>query len=315
MRRLLVLTIAAIAAWASSGAWAADEWALVRLSVTHIRGAGKESAEMVSQALMGTPLKILEKDGGWWRVESPEGYQGWVDDLALAPKDEAQMAEWRKAPRLVMTNPYQIEAYATPDCQQTRCLVTDLVNGDIVEGSLTDLDNGRVKVTLPDGRTAWAEADCFTPIEKWSSQPFDADVILNQAFACMGAPYLWGGLSTKGTDCSGLVRIGYFANGRILRRDASQQARTGQQLDPTDIAAFQPADLLFFGNKSTGRITHVGLYDRDGYMIHSSGRVRRNSIDPNGQDYYDREILKAVRINGHDNTDGITPVASHSWYF
>lgn len=317
MKKILSIILTAVVALGLPVCHAADsnEWAQVRLSVSQQRGEPRESAEIVSQAIMGTPVKVLEKNGSWWMVETPDGYHGWMDQLSLEPKTEAQMQAWRSAPRLVATYPYQAVAYETPEATSPRQTVTDIVPGDIFEGSLEKVQNGRVMITTPDGRTAWADATIFTPIEEWAAQDFDADVILDHAFAAMGAPYLWGGLTVKGTDCSGLVRQGYFSNGFILRRDASQQCRTGKQLDPKDQDSFEPADLLFFGNKSTGRITHVGLYDRDHHMIHSSGRVRYNSIDPALPDYYDREILQAVRIAGSEGSDGITQVRNHPWYF
>ncbi len=312
--RIVLSVMMAIGAIVGSAA-ESPEWAQVRLSVSQQRGEPRESAEIVSQAIMGTPVQVVEKKGSWWMVETPDGYHGWMDALSLEAKTDEQMQAWRSAPRLVATYPYQAVAYAEPDATSPRRVVTDIVPGDIFEGSLDKVQNGRVQITTPDGRTAWADAAVFTPIEVWAAQDFDSDVILDHAFAAMGAPYLWGGLTVKGTDCSGLVRQAYFSNGYILRRDASQQCKTGKQLDPTDQDSFQPADLLFFGNKSTGRISHVGLYDSNHHMIHSSGRVRYNSIDPSLPNYYDREILKAVRIAGSEGTDGITQARNHPWYF
>lgn len=311
LRLLLVMMGCAV----TIGQAAADDWGLVRVSVANLRGEGKESAEMVSQALMGTPVKILQKNGSWYQVETPDTYQGWMDAGSIAEKTEAQMADWRKAPRLVMTYPYQIEAYDNCKLLMPRYVATDLVNGDLVEGSLSHTKDGMVEITLPDGRKAWAKTEYFTPIEAWADQPFDADMVLDQAFAAMGAPYLWGGLSTKATDCSGLVRLGYWRNGRLLMRDASQQAKTGTQLDPKDFNSFQPGDLLFFGNKKTGKITHVALYTGDNHIIHASNLVRYNSIIKGEPDYYDREILSATRIAGNDGNEGITKVIDHPLYF
>ncbi len=310
--RILLAMMTAVLAW---GQAAADDWGMVKVSVAHIRGQGKESAEMVSQALMGTPVKIARVVDSWCEIESADGYQGWMDLGSIALKSQQEYDAWKKADRLVMTNPYQVEAWESPDATTSRFLVTDLVNGDIVEGSLDEIVNGRVEITLPDGRKAWADATYFTPIEAWADQPFDTNVIIDQAFACKGAPYLWGGLSSKATDCSGLIRQGYWANGRLLMRDARQQILTGTKLDPKDFDSFEPGDLLFFGNKQTGRISHVALYIGDKHIIHSSNLVRVNSIVPGTPDYYDREIIGATRIAGNDGTEGITKVINHPLYF
>lgn len=293
----------------------AQDSGLVRVSVAHMRAEGKEQSEMVSQALMGTPVKILQKKGSWKKVETPDGYTGWMDAGSIVEKTAKEMAAWRKAPRLVMTNPYQIHVFEVKTPHSTRDAVSDLVNGDIVEGNLDNSENGKIIITLPDGRKAWANQSDFTPIEEWANQEFDPEVIIDQAFACLGAPYLWGGLSTKATDCSGLVRLSYFANGRLLRRDASQQIHTGTALDPKDFNSFRPTDLLFFGNKATGKIGHVAMYIGNNQIIHSSLLVRCNSILPDDPDYYNREIIGATRIAGNDDTPGIWKVINHPAYF
>ena len=124
----------------------------------------------------------------------------------------------------------------------------------------------------------------------------------------------WGGTSTKVTDCSGLSKVSYFANGIILQRDASQQALTGLKIKGEDWQVAKLGDLLFFGNSETGRVTHVGIYLRDGKFIHCSGQVKINSLDPSAPDYL-YSALSISRIDGQVGTTGITSVAKHPWYF
>ena len=130
-----------------------------------------------------------------------------------------------------------------------------------------------------------------------------------------GTPYLWGGTSTKALDCSGLAKVSYLSNGIILMRDASQQAKTGSIMTPEQWRDLQPADLLFFGNPRTGRVTHVAIYDRDGNYIHSSGRVKVNSIDPDGEGYLTTPHLSSTRIHGNEGTAGIVRAIDHPWLF
>ncbi len=148
-----------------------------------------------------------------------------------------------------------------------------------------------------------------------ADQTFDAGKILTMAYSMEGQPYLWGGTSTKSLDCSGLSKVSYLSNGIMLMRDASQQARTGTRIEATDWRSCKPGDLLFFGNPDTGKVTHVAIYDHDGNYVHSSGRVKRNSVDPQSAAYLTTPFLHAVRIQGNEGSTGITRVIDHPWYF
>lgn len=292
-----------------------DNWALPRISVACLRTRPGHDAEMASQALMGMPLRVLDNDGQWLRVQTPDGYISWVVDNSVTMKTTEQMSEWRRARRLVVTSPYQVRAYSDAKASGVREVVTDLVCGDIVEGSLDKKSHGRVQITLPDGRSGWCDASALTAIEDWATQDFNAEVILDMAYSMEGTPYLWGGTSPKTLDCSGLAKVSYLANGIILMRDASQQATTGMRIEAADWRQCKAGDLLFFGNPKTGRVTHVAIYDHDGDYIHSSGRVRRNSVNPDSPAYLTTPFLHAVRIDGNIGTRGITAVRNHPWYF
>lgn len=294
-----------------------DKWAQVRISAASMRTAGRHSAEMATQAVLGTPLRVLTKGSDWWRVQTPDGYIAWIPSSSVVAKTPAQMQEWRKAKRFIVTSPYQIRAYKTPKTNGLRDVVTDLVNGCIVTvpGNEMSVVDGRVCVELPDGRTGFVDVDDLTPIETWAAQNFDAERILDIAYSMEGTPYLWGGTSTKALDCSGLAKVSYYANGLILMRDASQQAKTGRRIEAANWRSCQPGDLLFFGNAKTGKVTHVAIYDHDGNYVHSSGRVKRNSVDPESDSYLTTPFLHAVRINGNEETAGITRARNHPWYF
>lgn len=296
--------------------YADTAWAMPRITVASLRAAPRHAAEMATQALMGMPLRVLgARSGEWQRVQTPDGYIAYCPESSLTFMSDSAMRAWRHAQRLVVTAPWQLRVYTSPEADGVRDVVSDLVAGCIVEGSMRPVRKGRIHVTLPDGRSGWADAKAFTPIERWASQPFDADVILDMAYSMEGTPYLWGGTSAKTLDCSGLAKTGYLANGIILMRDASQQALTGTRIEAADWRTCRAGDLLFFGNAATGRVTHVGIYDSDGRYVHSSGRVKRNSVDPASADYLTTPFLHAVRISGNEGTPGITRAADHPWYF
>lgn len=293
-----------------------NQWALTRLSAASHRTAGRHAAEMATQSVMGTPLRVLERGGEWWRVQTPDGYIAYVPSSSVVAKTPAQMEAWRRADRYIVTAPYQIRVYTTPEATGVRDVVTDLVNGCIVERVSDIYIKGcMMNIMLPDGRKGWVMADDFTPLDKWAAQPFDAERILDTAYSMEGTPYLWGGTSTKALDCSGLAKVSYYSNGRILMRDASQQALTGTRIEAADWPQCQAGDLLFFGNATTGKVTHVAIYDHDGNYVHSSGRVKRNSVDPEAEGYLTTPFLHAVRIAGNEGTPGITLAKNHPWYF
>lgn len=290
-------------------------WGQIKIAVACMRSAPKYSAEMSTQAIMGMPVRLLEEQNGWWLLQSPDGYLGWVWRGSIARKSPQELAEWRKAHRLVVTSYDELKAYTTPTADSPRQVVTDLVSGNIVEGNLNDIRNGRVEITLPDGRKGWADAKAFSTIEDWAAQDFNPEKILDQAYSMEGKSYLWGGTSAKATDCSGLVKVAYLSNGIILRRDASQQALIGEHLRPEDWRDYKAGDLMFFGEKPGGRVTHVAIYDHDGKFVHCAGRVYRSSIDPDSPDYVDRLFFGGSRIGGYEGTEGITYARNHPWYF
>ena len=290
-------------------------WAMPRISVAHGRVNPAHSAEIGTQAIMGMPLRLLEKRGDWWHVQTPDGYLSWIVDNSLVHKSQAQMAQWRATPRLVVTSLRQTQAYNSAKGNGPRDIVTDLVNGNIVEGSMSGAVHGRVPITLPDGRLAWVDKHDVEPLDKWAAQNFNAEHILDMAYSMEGSPYFWGGTSVKNLDCSGLAKVSYLYNGIILMRDASQQALTGTRIEPSRWPECQAGDLLFFGDAKTKKVTHVAIYDHDGNYVHSSGQVKRNSVDPQSPDYLTTPFLHAVRINGNEGTPGITYVRNHPWYF
>lgn len=294
-----------------------DRWAQVRIPAASLRTGGRHAAEMATQAILGTPLRVLDSTGEWWYVQTPDGYIAYVPSTSVVAKTPAEMEQWRSARRFIVTSPYQIRVYNTPTTTGVREVVTDLVNGCIVtavDGNTTATE-GRYFVELPDGRRGYVDADAVAPIEEWAAQNFNPDQILDIAYSMEGTPYLWGGMSTKALDCSGLAKVSYFSNGIILMRDASQQALTGTRIEAKDWRNCQAGDLLFFGNAKTGKVTHVAIYDHDGNYVHSSGRVKRNSVDPESPAYLTTPFLHAVRIAGNEGTRGITHARNHPWYF
>ncbi len=287
-----------------------QQWGLVTISVMPLRQGASYSLEMVSQVILGTPVKVLDRKGNWYRIQTPDLYIGWAEEAGLALMIDAEIDAWKQADRYVYT---QMSGWAFDKPQGEADVVADLVLGSIVE--VSDAAKGFLHIQLPDKREGYVKADECTRFDEWERMPPTAEYVIKTAKKLLGSPYLWGGTSTKGIDCSGFTKTAYFSQGVLLARDASQQARYGKSL-PIDSLNFEPGDLLFFG-RSEDHITHVGLYIGDDHFIHSSGRVKINSFNSKDADFDPgrrSQLVAACRILNSLDTEQITPIKNHPWY-
>lgn len=286
-------------------------WALATLSVANMRSAPDHASELVSQTLMGTPVKVLEVKEGWFYIQTPDLYLGWVDENGIALKTEAEMTSWKQANRYLFN---QLAGIALDAPKRNSSAVSDLVLGDLFE--VISSKKKYLQVKFPDSRTAFVKkADCLS-YEEWVSRKSDVKDVISIAKEMLGTTYLWGGTSCKAVDCSGMIKTAWYAKGVVLARDASQQARVGEKIDFSNINNLQPGDMLFFG-RNENRITHVGIYMGKGCYIHASGMVRINSIDPQDSLYNITErkkLVGATRIVNYLGSDGIALVKEHGWY-
>lgn len=283
-------------------------WAIVKLSAVFHRTSNDHDAPTATQSQMGTPVKVLQYDGGWYRVQTPDKYISYVPWHSLELMSESQFQAWKKSTRYIVTA-YQTHLVAKPGSDEN---VSDLVLGNILQ--LKEKKGKWLKLSTPDGREGYVRESEMKELKSWANQSFDAKKIEKIARWMMGSTYTWGGSTTKGVDCSGLVRLCYYNNGIITHRDASQLALLGKKIEASDWKSAKAGDLLFFGSKK-GKVTHVAIYLRDGKYIHSSGRVKINSVNPEDEDHLTTPFLSISRIDGEIGTKGITYLRDHDWYF
>ncbi|MDW7692273.1 C40 family peptidase [Flammeovirgaceae bacterium SG7u.111] len=282
-----------------------EECGVVSVSVANLRSDPKHSAELATQATLGTPLKVLKKNGSWYLVQTPDKYISWVDQGGIATMSRAKYKQWLGLRKVVYTRPLGF-VYESND--KTSPTVSDLVGGDI----LTYLeDDGKFfKVLFPDKRIGYVSMEEAQSLNTWLENiAISEESLVATSKLFMGVPYLWGGTSFKGVDCSGFTKSIYFMNGMVIPRDASQQVFEGKEIETThDFNDLRPGDLLFFGRQATEstkeKVVHVGMWIGNDEFIHSSGQVRVSSMNPKASNYdaYEKgRFLRAKRILSHQN--------------
>ena len=294
-----------------------ETWGVVYNSVGSLRAEPRHAAEMVTQVLLGMPVKIYEQQGEWCMIETPERYVGWISGSVQLLTDR-QRRNYLQQPKVIIST-LCTRSYSLP--YQISQPVSDLVAGNMLE--LIMDDGAYYRVRYPDGRRAYVLKSNAKELHDWLREiSLPGESIVQTATQPLGIPYLWGGTSVKGLDCSGFTKQVYFMHGIILARDASQQVHYGRLVDDTgDLTDALPGDLLFFGAKASEevdeKVVHVGIYLGKRRFIHASDYVRINSLDPSDP-LYDafnaNRYLRTKRIIGEVMGEGIEELFSNAFY-
>jgi len=265
--------------------------AVVRVGVAHLRGQPKHSAELVDQVVLGQSLRILKKEKGWYYIQTSYQYLGWVTAESITPMTTATFDSWEEAPKVRIAVARSL-VQAEPN--KASLILSDasmnaLLRYESALGSWT-------KVGFADGRTGYLPTSDLTLPLGFSDEAPKAEDLIETAYAFHGIPYLWGGNSSRGFDCSGFTQTVFAANGYWLPRDANMQVKVGEPVSYDErYSSIQAGDLLFFGEGE--RISHVALSLGGPRFIHASTYVMTNSLDPQSPEYsaYRQQTLKEVR--------------------
>ena len=249
----------------------------------------------VSQALLGTPVLVREMRGDWVKIAVPgqstpqdaAGYPGWIPARQLMfSADFVARENWPfvqiRAPKTPL---YADDALHYP------------INEAVYDTRLPYLASNGVAYAalLPDGSMAWVARKDSAYFRSMSALPPPTGAeLLRRGHRFLGAPYLWGGITPYGFDCSGLMYTLFHAHGITLPRDTPQQFEQGVAVGERDL---RPGDLLFFGKGGRqGRVHHVGLYAGDRRMLHAPNPRRTVRIAPLQASGFEREYIGARRV-------------------
>lgn len=227
---------------------------ICNLAIIPLRAEASDKSEIVSQILFGEHFEILEQSKQWSRIKMQyDNYEGWIDTKQFHEITESNFQQL--STDAIILNADLIEYIATP---------SNLLIPIPLGSSLAFLNYNEINTF-----NFYFEGTKTSGIKPKNN-------ILNSAFMYLNTPYLWGGKTPFGIDCSGFTQMVYKLNGYKLLRDASQQATQGEAL--SFIEESEPGDLAFFDNEE-GNIIHVGIIMENNYIIHASGKVRIDRLD------------------------------------
>jgi hypothetical protein len=229
-------------------------------SMVPMRADSSHKSEMVSQLLFGEFFELLETREDWCRVKhSFDNYEGWILKKQCSPLN-------------IMEYHHLASGHNFYSYDLVQLLLFENTLFSIVLGSLLPWFNSKQCKIGTKNYTFEGNARMPLPIE-------GSDSIIENAYMYLNAPYLWGGRSPFGIDCSGFTQMSYKLSGYKLKRDAAQQAEQGRIVNLLEETV--PGDLAFFDNDE-GKIVHTGILLNNNRIIHASGRVRIDNIDHHG---------------------------------
>jgi hypothetical protein len=252
---------------------------IINVAVANLYGDPSFQSAVVTQAVLGENCVILDRRKDWFFVKQWDDYSGWVHKFFGIESENDYIPT-----HIVLDNSGNIQSMDNNKSIRNLCF------GDCIKiHALTD----ETLVLLPDGFSGVTNAQLG--ILDYLNN--DRSMIIDLALQFLGVPYMWGGKTPWGFDCSGLVQTVFFACGTLLPRDAYQQEKFLEQytIDQSDLVA---GDLVFF--KKSEKVDHVGIFLGGSRIIHSRGWVKINSLEKARNDYIgalEQALYSCVSIN------------------
>ena len=272
-----------------------SNFAIINVSVTPIRESPSHASQMVDQAILGNEIQLLRYQNGWYLSKTHYSYVGWINKTALFVCDSINRNKWIKNANYIVSD-IQATIYESPSHMSQP--VTDVVLNNILIGNNQNGDY--TSIILPDARNGFIHNKSLEAIYAKENEQRKSKGILTNAYKMLGVPYLWGGNSTKGNDCSGFTQTIFKANGIQIPRDARQQALEGVEIHPDEKwSNIFPGDLLFFGTND--KVTHVGISIGKKDFIHQGGMVSINSLDENSSNFSPQRLETFLFIRRLDH--------------
>jgi hypothetical protein len=277
----LLLAIA-LTAWSSPGA-------VVVKPVANMYSAATEDADVVSQAICGASVALVEEKGEWVKVRTPDDYTGWMP-LGSLRRYSTGEPTYASAGKVVQVAGLFANVYREPSVTKHQPILILPFEARLEAVPEAENDTGRwIRVRLPDQRLAWIQRGDIDPDPK----PLTVSGAIELAKRFIGLTYLWGGTSTFGFDCSGFTQMLIRQRGIVMPRDADLQA-AWQGVVPVKRNKLRVGDLLFFG-ESPQKITHTGMYIGHGKFINDTTHGHPGVQISRVGDQYWKKLLVACR--------------------
>ncbi len=236
---------------------------VVAIPVANMYSAASANTDVVSQAIFGSNVAVLEVKKKWAKVRTPDQYTGWIPTSELLKRSSAD--PYASENRSVQVESLFANLYRETDVTEHAPLLTVPFETRLEIAADAKDDGGRwLQVVLPDGRGAWIQRSDVIRDPK----PLTIEQSIELARRFLGLPYLWGGRSSYGYDCSGFTQMLVRSRGINMPRDADLQA-AWDGMEVIDRKDLQPGDLLFFG-RSADKITHTAMFIGNGEIIHAT---------------------------------------------